>query len=164
MEDRRNFLTEISLMKSIGKHLNIVSMLGCVTSSGPLCLITEYCPHGDLRNYLRLIRDKVGDCVTLNWVLLWLLWYCFWRSVISLGDSNHTLFRSETKFRPILTWSLMFPALDVAYLFMRFHWLFLKICLCSDWPTWLLCFYGDTQFKRDLMILSRAGRTETNSF
>nr|XP_058968547.1 uncharacterized protein LOC131795005 isoform X1 [Pocillopora verrucosa] len=58
LEDRRNFLTEISLMKSIGKHLNIVSMLGCVTSSGPLCLITEYCPHGDLRNYLRLIRDK----------------------------------------------------------------------------------------------------------
>ena len=58
----------------------------------------------------------------------------------------------------------MFPALDVAYLFMRFHWLFLKICLCSDWPTWLLCFYGDTQFKRDLMILSRAGRTETNPF
>ena len=48
-------------MKSIGKHLNIVSMLGCVTTSGPLCLITEYCPHGDLRNYLRLIRDKVGD-------------------------------------------------------------------------------------------------------
>lgn len=62
MEDRRNFLTEISLMKSIGKHLNIVSMLGCVTSSGPLCLITEYCPHGDLRNYLRLIRDKVELC------------------------------------------------------------------------------------------------------
>jgi len=45
-------------MKSIGKHLNIVSMLGCVTTGGPLCLITEYCPHGDLRNYLRLIRDK----------------------------------------------------------------------------------------------------------
>lgn len=58
LEDKRNFLTEISLMKSIGKHLNIVSMLGCVTSGGPLCLITEYCPHGDLRNYLRLIRDK----------------------------------------------------------------------------------------------------------
>lgn len=33
-------------------------MLGCVTTGGPLCLITEYCPHGDLRNYLRLIRDK----------------------------------------------------------------------------------------------------------
>ena len=61
LEDRRNFLTEITLMKSIGKHLNIVSMLGCVTTGGPLCLITEYCPHGDLRNYLRLIRDKVGD-------------------------------------------------------------------------------------------------------
>ncbi|XP_078358382.1 uncharacterized protein LOC144643110 isoform X2 [Oculina patagonica] len=58
VEDRRNFLTEITLMKSIGKHLNIVSMLGCVTTGGPLCLITEYCPHGDLRNYLRLIRDK----------------------------------------------------------------------------------------------------------
>jgi len=61
LEDRRNFLSEITLMKSIGKHLNIVSMLGCVTTGGPLCLIIEYCPHGDLRNYLRLIRDKVGD-------------------------------------------------------------------------------------------------------
>ena len=61
LEDRRNFLSEITLMKSIGKHLNIVSMLGCVTTGGPLCLITEYCPHGDLRNYLRLIRDKVGN-------------------------------------------------------------------------------------------------------
>lgn len=60
LEDRRNFLSEITLMKSIGKHLNIVSMLGCVTTGGPLCLITEYCPHGDLRNYLRLIRDKVS--------------------------------------------------------------------------------------------------------
>ncbi|XP_068709736.1 uncharacterized protein [Montipora foliosa] len=58
LEDRRNFLTEITLMKEIGKHLNIVSMLGCVTSGGPLCLITEFCPHGDLRNYLRLLRDK----------------------------------------------------------------------------------------------------------
>ena len=48
-------------MKEIGKHLNIVSMLGCVTSDGPLCLVTEFCPHGDLRNYLRLIRDKVSD-------------------------------------------------------------------------------------------------------
>jgi len=61
LEDRRNFLSEITLMKSIGKHLNIVSMLGCVTTGGPLCLITEYCPHGDLRNYLRLIRDKVSN-------------------------------------------------------------------------------------------------------
>ena len=61
LEDRRNFLSEITLMKSIGKHLNIVSMLGCVTTGGPLCLITEYCPHGELRNYLRLIRDKVGN-------------------------------------------------------------------------------------------------------
>lgn len=59
LEDRRNFITEITLMKEIGKHLNIVSMLGCVTSGGPLCLITEFCPHGDLRNYLRLLRDQV---------------------------------------------------------------------------------------------------------
>ncbi|XP_067036143.1 fibroblast growth factor receptor 3-like isoform X1 [Acropora muricata] len=58
LEDRRNFITEITLMKEIGKHLNIVSMLGCVTSGGPLCLITEFCPHGDLRNYLRLLRDQ----------------------------------------------------------------------------------------------------------
>ena len=60
LEDRRNFITEMTLMKEIGKHLNIVSILGCVTTGGPMCLITEYCPHGDLRSYLRRIRDKVG--------------------------------------------------------------------------------------------------------
>ncbi|XP_032222466.1 uncharacterized protein LOC5521403 isoform X2 [Nematostella vectensis] len=58
MEDRRNFLSEIEMMKQLGKHLNIVSILGCVTHAGQLCLITEYCPYGDLRNYLRAIRDK----------------------------------------------------------------------------------------------------------
>ncbi|EDO49126.1 predicted protein [Nematostella vectensis] len=60
MEDRRNFLSEIEMMKQLGKHLNIVSILGCVTHAGQLCLITEYCPYGDLRNYLRAIRDKVS--------------------------------------------------------------------------------------------------------
>ena len=59
LTDRRAFLDEINMMKQLGKHLNIVSMLGCVTTGGPLSLIIEYCPYGDLRDYLRLIRDKV---------------------------------------------------------------------------------------------------------
>lgn len=60
IDDQKDFLAEIAMMKQIGKHLNVVSMLGCVTQRGPLCLITEYCRYGDLRSYLRLIRDKVS--------------------------------------------------------------------------------------------------------
>jgi serine/threonine protein kinase len=59
LEDRKDFLDEIEMMKQIGKHLNVVSMLGCVTQGGPLCLITEYCRYGNLKLYLRSIRDKV---------------------------------------------------------------------------------------------------------
>ncbi|KAK3739825.1 hypothetical protein QZH41_009076, partial [Actinostola sp. cb2023] len=59
IDDRKDFLAEIAMMKQIGKHLNVVSMLGCVTQGGPLCIITEYCCYGDLRSYLRLVRDKI---------------------------------------------------------------------------------------------------------
>lgn len=143
MEDWWNFFIEILLMKSIGKYLNIVSMLGCVMSSGLLCFIIEYCFYGDFRNYFRFIWDKVGDCVILNWVLLWLFWYCFWCFVIGLGDLNYILFWLEIKFRLILIWLFMFFVFDVVYLFMCFYWLFLKICFCFDWLMWLFCFYGD---------------------
>ncbi|XP_065840047.1 uncharacterized protein [Oscarella lobularis] len=48
-----DFMEEIKLMKRIGKHPHIVSMLGCITKSRPLCLIVEYCCHGDLLSNLK---------------------------------------------------------------------------------------------------------------
>ncbi|XP_065844331.1 uncharacterized protein [Oscarella lobularis] len=54
-------LEEIKLMKRIGKHPHIVSLLGCITTSKPFCLIVEYCTNGDLLNYLRKGKIKCAD-------------------------------------------------------------------------------------------------------
>ena len=59
LEDEADFVEEIKLMKRIGRHPHIVGMLACVTKAQPLCLIVEYCCHGDLLNYLRKGRPKV---------------------------------------------------------------------------------------------------------
>ena len=57
--NKEDFLEEIALMKRIGQHSHIVSLLACITTSEPFCLIVEYCEHGDLLNYLRKRRPKV---------------------------------------------------------------------------------------------------------
>jgi fibroblast growth factor receptor 2 len=45
-------------MKNVGKHDNIISLLGCCTKFGPLYAIVEYAKFGNLRNYLRTQRPK----------------------------------------------------------------------------------------------------------
>lgn len=47
-------------MKMIGKHENIITILGCCTLYEPICLVVEYAPHGDLLHYLRDLRKKVN--------------------------------------------------------------------------------------------------------
>ena len=54
-----DFLEEISLMKDIGYHKNIVNMIGCCTIDKPICLITEFMEKGDLLHFLRNRRSKV---------------------------------------------------------------------------------------------------------
>ena len=62
-KERSDFLTEIEMMKKISEGYNnhIVNLVGCVTIQEPLCLITEYVPHGDLLDYLRNQRKKVHN-------------------------------------------------------------------------------------------------------
>ena len=55
-----DFLEEIRLMKEVGQHKHIISLIGCVTISEPLCLIVEHMEHGDLLNFLRSRRSQVG--------------------------------------------------------------------------------------------------------
>lgn len=45
-------------MKSLGKHDNIISLLGCCTQHGQPYAIVEYAKFGNLRNYLRTHRPK----------------------------------------------------------------------------------------------------------
>ncbi|KAK1159392.1 platelet-derived growth factor receptor beta isoform X1 [Acipenser oxyrinchus oxyrinchus] len=49
-------MSELKIMSHLGPHLNIVNLLGACTKRGPIFLITEYCRHGDLVDYLH--RNK----------------------------------------------------------------------------------------------------------
>ena len=59
-EDRNQLLEEIEIMKAIGSHRNIVSMLGCWVNSDPIFLLLEYVPYGDLQHWLRKKRLQVS--------------------------------------------------------------------------------------------------------
>nr|XP_050855251.1 tyrosine-protein kinase receptor torso-like isoform X2 [Vespula vulgaris] len=55
VDDINNFYREIQIMKSAGKHPNIVSLIGYCTIYNKPLLIVEYCSNGDLQTYLRKI-------------------------------------------------------------------------------------------------------------
>ena len=59
-EQNSDFLDEISMMKAVGSHKNIVSLIGCCTTSTPNFLIVEFAAKGDLLSYLRERRKKVA--------------------------------------------------------------------------------------------------------
>ncbi|XP_049598028.1 platelet-derived growth factor receptor beta [Syngnathus scovelli] len=48
-----SLLSELKLLCHLGPHVNIVNLLGACTSGGPVYVVTEFCCHGDLANYLR---------------------------------------------------------------------------------------------------------------
>ena len=52
--DVKDLVKEIQIMKTIGKHENIINLLGVCTQpvGHPLYVIVEYAKHGNLRNYL----------------------------------------------------------------------------------------------------------------
>ena len=58
-EQRQEFLGEIELMKRIGRHQNVLSFVGCWTTTKPLFLVIEYVAHGDLRQWLIRKRRQV---------------------------------------------------------------------------------------------------------
>ena len=60
-EAKSQFLEEIELMKAIGSHKNVLSMLGCCVNSDPIFLVLEYVPYGDLQHWLRNKRIQVCE-------------------------------------------------------------------------------------------------------
>ncbi|KAK7130570.1 hypothetical protein R3I94_015894 [Phoxinus phoxinus] len=52
-EEKEALMSELKILNYIGPHENIVNLLGACTQEGPMLLITEYCCHGDLLNFLR---------------------------------------------------------------------------------------------------------------
>ncbi|CAG4947864.1 unnamed protein product [Colias eurytheme] len=56
VEEIRSFRAEMELMKSVGSHPHIVSLVGCCRGRKPF-IIAEYCSRGDLLTYLRCSWD-----------------------------------------------------------------------------------------------------------
>ena len=57
-----DLVSELELMKLIGRHTNIVNLLGCCTVGGLPFVILEYAANGNLRDYLR----KRSSSLVLN--------------------------------------------------------------------------------------------------
>ena len=59
-------MAELKIMSHIGKHLNIVNLLGACTTSlnkRELLLIVEYCRFGNIQKYLMVHRNHYIDQV-----------------------------------------------------------------------------------------------------
>lgn len=52
-DEREALMSELKILSHLGEHKNIVNLLGACTHGGPVLVITEYCCHGDLLNFLR---------------------------------------------------------------------------------------------------------------
>uniref|UniRef100_A0A8C7L0W2 receptor protein-tyrosine kinase n=1 Tax=Oncorhynchus kisutch TaxID=8019 RepID=A0A8C7L0W2_ONCKI len=52
-DEREALMSELKILSHLGQHKNIVNLLGACTQAGPVLVITEYCSHGDLLNFLR---------------------------------------------------------------------------------------------------------------
>ncbi|XP_070542318.1 uncharacterized protein [Ptychodera flava] len=56
--EKDEFLREITTLQEIGKHANILGILGCCTLEEPYFLITEYMKYGDLLHFLRRTKER----------------------------------------------------------------------------------------------------------
>ncbi|XP_044310178.1 macrophage colony-stimulating factor 1 receptor [Varanus komodoensis] len=65
-DEQEALITELKIMSHLGYHENIVNLLGACTHGGPVLVITEYCPYGDLLNFLR----KKVECLITQDVIL----------------------------------------------------------------------------------------------
>lgn len=60
-EELMDLIKEMEVMKLLEPHRHIISLLGVCTRDGPLCLVNEFAPHGNLRDFLRQRRPKPGE-------------------------------------------------------------------------------------------------------
>ncbi|NP_001081338.1 fibroblast growth factor receptor precursor [Xenopus laevis] len=60
-KDLSDLISEMEMMKMIGKHKNIINLLGACTQDGPLYVIVEYTSKGNLREYLRARRPPAME-------------------------------------------------------------------------------------------------------
>ncbi|KAM9801230.1 LOW QUALITY PROTEIN: fibroblast growth factor receptor 1b [Neosynchiropus ocellatus] len=54
--DQLDLIAEMEMMKTIGRHQNIINLVGACTHDGPLYVLVEFASQGNLRDYLRARR------------------------------------------------------------------------------------------------------------
>ncbi|XP_077478667.1 fibroblast growth factor receptor 1-A-like [Stigmatopora argus] len=52
-KDLADLVSEMEMMKRIGRHKNIINLIGACTLDGPLYVVVEYAARGNLRQHLR---------------------------------------------------------------------------------------------------------------
>ncbi|XP_036431546.1 macrophage colony-stimulating factor 1 receptor [Colossoma macropomum] len=62
-DEKEALMSELKILSHLGHHKNIVNLLGACTYGGPVLVITEYCCHGDLLNFLRSKTETFLNCV-----------------------------------------------------------------------------------------------------
>ena len=65
-QDEIDFWAEMKLMKEIGHHDNVVSLVGVCTLEEPSLLVVEYADFGDLKNFLRTKRATATKSAQLD--------------------------------------------------------------------------------------------------
>lgn len=60
--ERKALVMEIEMMKDIGYHRHVVSMLACCTRDDYLALVMEYVPYGNLQSFLKKNRAESEVC------------------------------------------------------------------------------------------------------
>lgn len=65
-KEKRDLLSELAIMKMLGPHPNVVSLLGCCSEQEPIYLILEHMPNGKLQTYLKSCRPQPGYSALLS--------------------------------------------------------------------------------------------------
>ncbi|XP_075981542.1 tyrosine-protein kinase receptor torso-like [Anticarsia gemmatalis] len=85
-EEIRSFRSEMELMKSVGVHPHLVSLVGCCSGRRPL-IIAEYCSRGDLLTYLRCTWDVMVSKRNAK----------YYNNNIDVSDYRNDLFKCKTQ-------------------------------------------------------------------
>lgn len=62
-DDVKNLVSEMEVMKRIGRHPNIINLLGCCTQNGALYVIVEYAPYKSLKDFLKQYKDRLKSAM-----------------------------------------------------------------------------------------------------
>ncbi|XP_070550557.1 fibroblast growth factor receptor 2-like [Ptychodera flava] len=57
-DDKQKLTDELELLKTIGRHKNVLSLIGCCTKTEPTYLLLDYMALGNLQAYLRDFRKS----------------------------------------------------------------------------------------------------------